>query len=69
MNFVFENIPSLHSELFFHIREMYKIYPFIFFLTDTSERPKGRLLAVLTFCIIFPLRFVSSSDFFTDDYN
>ena len=40
-----------------------------YFLTETSEQHKGRLLAVVTFCLFFPMRFVSSSDFFRDDHN
>ena len=33
---------------------------FIFFLTETSEQHKGRLLAVVTFCLFLSTRFVSS---------
>ena len=47
-------------KLFFHVPEMYKIYPFLFFLTETSEQHKGRPLAVVAFRLFLSTRLVSS---------
>ena len=38
---------------------MYKIYPFLFFLTETSEQHKGRPFAVVTFRLFLSTRLVS----------
>ena len=47
-------------KLFFHVPEMYKIYPFLFFLTEIRELHEGRLLAVVTFRLFLSTCFVSS---------
>ena len=56
-------------EVFIWFRERNAFYTFrkckrfvrsLQFLMETSEQLKGRLLAVVTFCLFFPTRFVSS---------
>ena len=54
------------TKLFFHVPEMYNIYPFLFFLTETNGQHKGRLFTVVTFRLFLSMRLVSNS---RNDYN
>ena len=40
-------------KLFFHVPEMYKFYPSLSFLRETSQPHKWRLLADVTICLFF----------------
>ena len=53
------------TKLFFHVPEMYNIYPF-FFLTEANGQHKGRLFTVVTFRLFLLMRLVSNS---RNDYN